>query len=966
MGFIHTKGSEWRKWDLHIHTPASFHWNAGKRLWEMNDTEKSAALTQMLNTINDSDVAVFAITDYWTFDGYIEFMTFIEQQGLELKKTVFPGMELRIEAATDYRLNMQVILSNKLSIQQLVDFKSKLTLRNVNRSISDEALKQLARTLDSSKARIHGYNPPTELNEELLLELGSKVAEVTKISLEHAFDTIPKNYGYILMPYDTSDGLQDLSWERHPLEDNYFMKAAHIFETRDQRNVDLFLGKETEQNKRFISNFQFTLGNKPKPALCGSDAHKFSDYGVYPSNKATWIKADPNFNGLTQIIHEPESRVKIDQNRPNNKISYLVIDKVKFNDNRADKEFSDEWIELNEGLNVIIGGKSSGKSLLLHCIAKSIDPQQVVEKTSKSSNRSFVYDFEKHPDFNFEVKWFDGSVNYLSEDSENKSLHQITYIPQLYINFLADETGQENLREIVLNILLQNNNFNKFYSDVMEGVRNHSTEIDKEITTLFTLKEEMDNIREQIFKLGNKETINLEIKKIDDEINQLRVNSGFSEEEEVKYNSLISNKNNCELENNRLSTLKTALASFEKEIKNATTIYAAAVKNTMDQLSKQFESDDKSNLFVKPLVEGIALKLGLTLREVISYVKYDEIDSLIKSETEKNEKITEDLKPFLSKFENRTRLEELQKNQSAQKNILKSIQDQETRLNIEIEKYNDHKRIIFEHFVQIQESYQLINNELNKNEYNQISEDMTLETKVCFEKQRFYKQFTDSFNRQKKLHKILPTCFDENDDLMFSTFEEHVSIIQNVFNNLLVNNEFKLKGAYELKTVVRALFENYYYFDFNLIQKNDPFMHMSPGKRGLVLLQLFLHLSNSTHPILIDQPEDNLDNRTIYTELNAFVKNKKVNRQIIIVTHNANLVVLTDAEQVIVANQAGQQIQRENEKYRFEYVSGSLECSFHNPDADGVLQQKGIKEHVCEILEGGQEAFEKREKKYGF
>jgi ABC-type cobalamin/Fe3+-siderophores transport system ATPase subunit len=141
---------------------------------------------------------------------------------------------------------------------------------------------------------------------------------------------------------------------------------------------------------------------------------------------------------------------------------------------------------------------------------------------------------------------------------------------------------------------------------------------------------------------------------------------------------------------------------------------------------------------------------------------------------------------------------------------------------------------------------------------------------------------------------------------------------------------------------------------------------MSPGKRGLVLLNLILHLSNSSHPILIDQPEDNLDNRTIYDQLNEFIRLRKGKRQIIMVTHNANLVVAADSECVIVANQAGQQANIENEEFKFEYCSGSLECSFENKAETGTLKSKGIRQHVCEILEGGVPAFKEREMKYGF
>ena len=143
---------------------------------------------------------------------------------------------------------------------------------------------------------------------------------------------------------------------------------------------------------------------------------------------------------------------------------------------------------------------------------------------------------------------------------------------------------------------------------------------------------------------------------------------------------------------------------------------------------------------------------------------------------------------------------------------------------------------------------------------------------------------------------------------------------------------------------------------------------MSPGKKGLVLLRLLIDLSNEEWPILLDQPEDDLDNRSVYDELVSFVKNKKKRRQIVIVTHNPNLVVGADAEQVIVANQAGQQKGRDNKKFKFEYVSGALENSFELSEAkqEAILFRKGQRQHVYEVLEGGKEAFQKREQKYSF
>lgn len=92
---------------------------------------------------------------------------------------------------------------------------------------------------------------------------------------------------------------------------------------------------------------------------------------------------------------------------------------------------------------------------------------------------------------------------------------------------------------------------------------------------------------------------------------------------------------------------------------------------------------------------------------------------------------------------------------------------------------------------------------------------------------------------------------------------------------------------------------------------------------------------------------------------------KKSTRQIIIVSHNPNLVVSTDSENIIVANQDGQNKSGKNNEYQFEYVNGAIEHSFTDENKSGILFQRGIRQHVCDVLEGGEEAFEKREDKYG-
>ncbi len=160
------------------------------------------------------------------------------------------------------------------------------------------------------------------------------------------------------------------------------------------------------------------------------------------------------------------------------------------------------------------------------------------------------------------------------------------------------------------------------------------------------------------------------------------------------------------------------------------------------------------------------------------------------------------------------------------------------------------------------------------------------------------------------------------------------------------------------------LIENWFEISYELTYQNDTFNKMSDGKKAFVILKLLLEFSHKECPILIDQPEDSLDNRAIYNELVAYLKQKKKDRQIILVTHNANIVVNADAEEVIVANQHGED-SKNQDNIKFQYITGSLENTKPiDANLDIVLQSQGIREHACEILEGGREAFKKRENKY--
>jgi hypothetical protein len=929
----------------------------------MNEQEKEAIFQQLLTTLKETDVAVFCFTDYWTFDGYVQFINYLRDKDLCCPKTIFPGMELRVEAPVDYRLNIQVILSDSLTEQQLEDFKSRLFVRSINRRISDESIMAFARTLDASKAKIHGFDDPSHLSDNDLLRLGVMTIEVTRSSLEAAIQSVPPATVYMVLPFDTSDGLEKLDWETQPQADNYFMQTAHAFESRREETTNLFLGIETDKNRHFIENFQKTLNYVQKPVICGSDAHRFSDYGKYPSNRITWIKADPTFQGFRQIFFEPRERVRIQEHPPEDKTPYLVIDKVRFIDNTGSKFFPADWIELSENLNTVIGGKSSGKSLLLYHIVKTVAPDLVGKRSQEITIPE--YRFGDPGELDFEVIWRDGHTDTLSIASEHTN-REIEYIPQMYVNSLAEKEGRTSLYQLIESILEQNATYRDFIQQIRKEISQLETDIERYLSNLLRLRSEIQRLYSERREIGTWSAIKNEIQRLSSKIDVLREESDFGLEEKQRY-ELLQRRERIQRERQR---------KYES-LQRATVDLIATIGRLQNQAAETLEAYSAElglDRFSKRIITARSFSAASRITNTFSAIAKSQSSLGDRARAKAAEcgnhaqRISELLKPYEDKVRDQELLKRLSSDLKREQNTLADYEEKNSLIDTVKEAGLRTRESLLKNYSDLFQCYKRIVSMLQLDECSRIDEEIVLETSLEFDTDRFLKSFSDLFDRRCNFRSIFGSCFDEYKDFCFEE-DSHIETITSIYETLsTARNSIRFKQGATAEDAISQLFMNYFLIEYNIRCKDDYILDMSPGKRGLVLLQLILHISNATHPILIDQPEDNLDNRTISTELRKFVKVKKLARQIMMVTHDANLVVLTDAENVIVSNQAGQQAARENAEFRFEYVTGALEHSFRQPEnqAPGVLFSCGIREHVCDILEGGEEAFRKREQRYGF
>ena len=511
------RGSLWNQWDLHIHTPASFHWLGQKFAGEMSSEQNRQLLDEMIGALNNAPPTVFAIMDYWTFDGWYALKQRLsEPDAPRLNKKVLPGIELRLAAPTNCRLNAHVIFSDEIPDQHLRDFLSKLTIERVNQPVSTNALIDLARSTAQDMLEKKGHKKETVTHDDAdALIAGYKLAEISCESYKKAIANVPNGLAIGFMPYDTSDGLSEVKWEDHYAYFLSLFESSPIFESRNLELRSAFLCEKTEKNKTWLDSFRHGLRDIPRLVVAGSDAHCFvgvqgdnnkRGYGDFPSGKKTWIKADPSFLGLKQAILEPSRRSFIGDAPPklqeveSNKTFYIDSIEIKKTGNKAGVG---QWLDrcdipLNPDLVAIIGNKGSGKSALADVIATLGNSKQSKHFSFLKKDRFLGKSGDPARQFSGTLTWCDTSTETrnLNEFPSEEKAELVRYIPQGYFEELCNEhiSGKSNafekeLRTVIFShtsddMRLDALDFDQLTEQQEQALRNRLGEYRKELASI--------------------------------------------------------------------------------------------------------------------------------------------------------------------------------------------------------------------------------------------------------------------------------------------------------------------------------------------------------------------------------------------------------------------------------------------------------------------------------------------------
>ena len=945
-------GSEWRRWDLHIHTPETnkedgYSGSTPEEKWEtfyQNIADYVGDGTDPSKTI-----AVMGITDYVTIENYKKVIA--DNRLPECVKLVIPNIEMRMTPiATQTAVNIHFLFDPAIVDQLETRFFNQLKIDIGGR---------LYHPVRSELIALGKTKMPDQTDERILLKEGVELFVITKDAIDAVMklDQDLRNHVLIGISNSSTDGVSGVGRDEiykigtgsqmDAVVSSIFKMADFVF-SGNPSDMDYFLGRKNGNHctKEDVIERCGSL----MPCVIGSDAHKNEDIFEPALKRYCWIKADPTFNGLRQIIYEPATRVKIQETQPEQKERYYVIDGVSFGEVPFDGSlegtdlqgvFPDEYIPFNDHLNCIIGGKSTGKSLLLHNIAYAIDPAQVKKKCEEKrpGAKDSIID-------SVCVRWKDGT---LSKASDTQHDHKIVYIPQTYLNRLSESQDEStDIDSIIESIVLGKKDNRDAFAKMKSDLDTLKKKTDADIYQLRTLQGEVEELIEQQKEIGTREGIKKEIDEKENRRKEISEALSISDDDIKKYSE-------AEHEATELESLIRRLTREKESIENIETIVQVLDFSSLDL------SDD-----IQQLLDSACASAALAADKNWQESKAGLLSAIIKQISEKQEKLRSDnaiIESLGEQVKQSAELLELSNALKKQKEKLndfneidKKIQDRKNQITIILDQLSQ----IFDGYKTIHDEFATFinrgDNEIDEGDLESDDEDLRFIVRTPFRRDSFEETLRAKFNKTvlKGQRDIIDLdSFDEKD----FTPEKIKMFIERVTDGTL-----KLLTSASEEETLRAVLSDWYNTTYNVEMDGDMIGGMSPGKKALVLLKMLIKLEDSKCPILIDQPEDDLDNRSIFRELTPFILSRKVDRQIIVVTHNANVVLGSDAEEVIVANQDGKNTP--NNAYKFEYVTGAIEHCEVAADKEGVLYQESIQQHICDILEGGRDAFKQREMKY--
>lgn len=978
------KGSEWRRWEPHIHAPGTV----------FNDQFKGQnAWDDYLNALENAvpKISAIAVTDYYVTQSYEQFLEHKASGRLGGVDLIFPNIEVRLDvsAKTGFvNLHLFVSPEDPNHVENIQRFLSRLhfMFKDDQFDCTRGELIRLGKAID-----------PTISDDSVALAHGALNFKVNFAALRDSYaksEWARKNL-LIAVAGSRGDGTSGVRGSADQAIRREIESFAHVIFASSTAQREFWLGQRAVSANDIVENY-----GSLKPCLHGSDAHAQESVAAPANDRYSWIKGGLEFDALRQACIDPEGRAFVGIEPPSSAIQSQIVSKVEIENAPWAQTPS---VPLNPGLVAIIGARGSGKTALADIIAAGCDTISS-HSWNDEGNSSPSFLARARPligDAAVTLSWGNNNKTnqYLDGRDANGylSFPKARYLSQQFVEELCSSTGMadgliEEIERVVFEahpindregatafVELREQKANRF-----EQARARETDAISGLSSRIAMELEKEayvgNYKQEVFQK------NLLVTNFEKDLAKLVVKGTQDQFNRHAEITLVAQELRSKID--IFSEQRRTFLSMQDEVESVrNTQTPELLRQTQErhQLSRldqnqweefrlihQGDVDESIKAYIswadKQIVQLQGQPFPITDPQVPIFentIQLNELPlSLLDTEMTRLEAIFSEDKATNDQFKNLTK--RIREEKAAYASLVLKSNDadgaEKRRKELQTEREFAYERV-FEAIINGQKALIDLHGPLMA---KLEAEPGTL-GRLGFHVKRVvdvekWAEFAETHlldlrktgelmgrgSLTKLARELLEPAWTNGSASEIKAAMAY--FISHHMKSILAHAPFSPVEQMERRNWLKQFAHWLYGTDHITVQyeiryEGTDIRRLSPGTRGIVLLLLYLALDDADdRPLIIDQPEENLDPKSVNDELVPLFIAAKSKRQVIIVTHNANLVVNTDADQVIIA-EAG------------PHEAGGLPPITYRA---GGLENSLIRTDVCKILEGGETAFRDR------
>ena len=932
-------------------------------------------------------IRALGITDYFCIQSYQKVCAHKSQGRLPQVDLIFPNVEMRldIKTARTKGINLHLLFSpDDPEHEQHIE-------RILGRLMFDFQERKYSCTRTDLIALGRKFNPRQTDDEGAFCE-GIGQFKVTLTELRQLFkdDVWLRNNCLVAVASSSGDGTAGLQ------EDGAFVavrqeieRFAHIMFSGNKADRDYWLGLKPGMDRAAIERTYRAI----KPCMHGCDAHHLDRVGAPEHSRYCWIKGDLAFESLRQAVIEPEERVSISDRSPTENVDSVTISSVR---PIGMPWLRNDVIELNRGLVSIIGERGSGKTALVDLIAAGA--QAIGNNLGESS---FLQRATSPIDLigkaEVEEIWADGAKKrapFHPPDEWADEWPQVRYLSQQFVDQLCSSAGLAvELRQEIERVIFdqtepterfETDSFASLTSLLLEPIRRRRQhQIDSMTANSVKIADET-RLRDQLPKLkANRKDLDQQLTKSRSDLQKL-----LPKEKAKRVQRLLELDQACTNTENHIERLRRRQKALDDLLAETVFICEQDADRRLAEMRETFAESGLTDTdwqkfrikfagdvatIIEEAKRGVLKEITTVQsgdpKHLVDITKAPVTDWPLTALKSARDTVNKDV--GIDKVQ-QTKYDALKKTIATNESTLRkwdlvimSGEGADECLRLLREARRQAYRSVFETFAE--EEMVLVG--LYGPLHHQLEGAQGALAKLRFVVRRHVRlddwvkageilldlRKDSPFRGRGALSDIVKTDLlsswrggtpEEVAKAMHDFVTKYSRDIQTALPSSVEPEEqaewFRQVGAWLYST---EHIEIRYGIEYDGVAVE----RLSPGTRGIVLLLLYLAIDLSDRrPLLIDQPEENLDPKSVFEDLVPHFRQARRRRQVIIVTHNANLVVNTDADQVILATSN----------------PGNAGGLPHITYRGGSLENPAIRHAVCDILEGGERAFLERERRY--